>query len=120
MFRNQRYNVLTLFIFAFAVACSPKISKYDSILDGISAKPEILALHRDSVRVNIEGALPLPLLDKNTKVYLYPEYRYGEGALRLGEFKAFDGVYENFTQAVRLEEKITFPYLEGMERGSFR
>lgn len=117
MFRNQRYNVLTLFIFAFAVACSPKISKYDSILDGISAKPEILALHRDSVRVNIEGALPLPLLDKNTKVYLYPEYRYGEGALRLGEFKAFDGVYENFTQAVRLEEKITFPYLEGMERG---
>ncbi|TVP47112.1 MAG: tetratricopeptide repeat protein [Mongoliibacter sp.] len=117
MFRNQRFNLLLLLFFALSVACSPKINKYDSVLDGISAKPEVLAMHRDSVRVDITGSLPLPLLDKNTIVYLYPEYRYGEGALRLGEFKVFDGVYDNITQAVRLEEKIKFPYLEGMERG---
>lgn len=117
MFRNQRYKLLLLLVFSFAVACSPKINKYESILDGISAKPEILALHRDSVRVDIFGALPLPLLDKHTKIFLYPEYRYGEGALRLGEYAAFDGVYDNTSQAVRLDQKITFPYLKGMEKG---
>jgi tetratricopeptide (TPR) repeat protein len=118
MFRNQGYILLFCFVFTFIFSCSPKINKYESLLDGISVRPEILSLHKDSVRVNIRGALPLTLLNKDTKVYLYPEYRYGEGALRLGEFTAFDGVYMQPAQELRLDEKITFPYLEGMDTGT--
>ncbi|MBW3469728.1 tetratricopeptide repeat protein [Arthrospiribacter ruber] len=117
MFKSYPYLIPTILFLVIFSSCSPKLHKYESLLDGISAKPEVLTMHRDSVRVNITGALPLPLLNKDTKIYLFPEYRYGEGALRLGEFVAFDGTYTNAVQAVRLDEKITFPYLEGMDKG---
>lgn len=98
-------------------ACSPKLIQYENLLDRVSAKPEMLVLHRDSVRVQLQGALPLRFLNKDTKIYLYPEYRYGEGALRLGEFVPFDGEYVLSNVEVRLNESIVFPYLPGMEEG---
>lgn len=113
-----RFRILNfLFLLLGLYACSPKLIQYENLLDRVSAKPEMLVLHRDSVRVQLQGALPLRFLNKDTKIYLYPEYRYGEGALRLGEFVPFDGEYVLSNVEVRLNESIVFPYLPGMEEG---
>ncbi|MCH6199410.1 tetratricopeptide repeat protein [Aquiflexum sp. LQ15W] len=98
-------------------ACSPKTGLYDNLMQGIIAKPEILQLHRDSVRITIQGAVPLVYLNKDSKIYLYPEYIYGEGSLRLGEIIPFDGAYTKNLIDAKVDETIVFPFLPGMEKG---
>ncbi|MCR9013467.1 tetratricopeptide repeat protein [Aquiflexum gelatinilyticum] len=105
-----------MFIYCLG-SCSPKTGLYDNLMDGIVAKPEILKLHRDSVRVTIQGAVPLKYLTKDAKIYLYPEYIYGEGSLRLGEFIPFDAAYTKNLIDAKVDESIVFPYLPGMEKG---
>ncbi|MCS4436641.1 tetratricopeptide repeat protein [Aquiflexum gelatinilyticum] len=105
-----------MFIYCLG-SCSPKTGLYDNLLDGIVAKPEILKLHRDSVRVTLQGAVPLKYLTKDAKIYLYPEYIYGEGSLRLGEFIPFDASYTKNLIDAKVDESIVFPYLPGMEKG---
>jgi tetratricopeptide (TPR) repeat protein len=111
-------------VFAFAllicvaISCSPKISPYADLLDNVQAKPEALQLHRDSVRFQLTGATPLKYLKEDVKVVLYPEYVYGEGALRLGETVPFDGAYVKSFNSVRVEDKYIFPYLPGMDSGT--
>lgn len=99
------------------ISCSPKIGKYSTILSGISVNPEILSLHQDSVRFTMEGAIPLEFLKKDRKIILYPEYVYGEGALRLGELVAFDGTFNRVSSEAKIEGQYIFPYLKGMDSG---
>lgn len=119
MFRFRIFNFILFFCIYGFYACSPKLNQFENLLDRVTAKPEMLVMHRDSVRVQLQGALPLRYLNKDTKIYLYPEYRYGEGALRLGEFVPFDGEYVLANTEVRLNESIVFPYLSGMDEGEF-
>jgi tetratricopeptide (TPR) repeat protein len=115
---NKLIKSASFFLFIYLIAsCSPKIGRYDTLLTGIVAKPEVLQLHRDSVRVKIQGAIPLALLTQDAKIYLYPEYVYGEGSLRLGEIIPFDGAYNKKLIDVEVDENIVFPYLPGMEKG---
>lgn len=116
-----KLSIKSLLFTAFVISvgsCSPKIGKYDSLLNGISAKPEVLELHRDSVRFRIEGAIPLELLNKDTKITLFPEYVYGEGVLRLGEIVPFDGTFTKSLVSAKVDERYVFPYLPGMEQGT--
>jgi len=111
-------NFLFLILFCcIIISCSPKIGKYNTVLSGISVKPEILSLHQDSVRFILEGAIPLEFLKKDRKIILYPEYVYGEGALRLGEFVAFDGTFNRANSEAKVLGRYIFPYLEGMDSG---
>lgn len=112
----EKYFLLLFLIFAFG-SCSPKINIYDRLLEGVSAKPEILEFHRDSVRFRIEGAIPLEFLKKDVRIVLYPEYLYGEGSLRFGEIVPFDGVYTQNLISARIDNSFVFPYLPGMEKG---
>jgi hypothetical protein len=117
MFNNLTKTTAFFLSIFFMASCSPKIGMYDSLLDGISAKPEVLQLHRDSVRVTVQGAIPLALLHQDSKIYIYPEYLYGEGSLRLGEIIPFDGTYNKKLIDAKRDETIVFPYLPGMEKG---
>ncbi|MFD2201801.1 tetratricopeptide repeat protein [Shivajiella indica] len=117
MLKRSGFYLITLIYIGVFYACSPKINQFEKLLDGVYAKPEVLTLHRDSVRVSIQGALPLAYLTKETKIHFFPEYQYGEGALRLGKLTPFDGEYVLNTVQVRLDETIVFPYLQGMEEG---
>ncbi|ERM83367.1 hypothetical protein P872_16110 [Rhodonellum psychrophilum GCM71 = DSM 17998] len=111
-------NFLLFLIFSgIMISCSPKIGKYNTILSGLSVKPEILSLHQDSVRFTMEGAIPLEFLKKDRKIILYPEYVYGEGALRLGELVAFDGTFNRVSSEAKISGQYIFPYLEGMDSG---
>lgn len=107
---------ITLLVVLFG-NCTPKLSKFDNLLDGISAKPEALTMHRDSVRFKLEGAIPLQYLKSDVRILLYPEYSYGEGALRLSEIVAFDGMYTKVNNEAKIESNFIFPYLPGMESG---
>lgn len=117
MFNKLTKTSIFLSTILFVGSCSPKIGMYDSLLDGIIAKPEVLQLHRDSVRVTVQGAIPLALLHQDSKIYIYPEYIYGEGSLRLGEIIPFDGTYNKRLIDAKIDETIVFPYLPGMEKG---
>lgn len=117
MFKRPIFYFITPIYIAMLYACSPKVNQFDRLLDGVNARPDILTLHRDSVRVRIQGALPLAYLSKETKIHLYPEYRYGEGSLRLGKLTPFDGEYVLSNVEAKLDESIVFPYLQGMESG---
>ncbi len=117
MFRKLTFFFWLIPIVAVFYNCSPKINQYENLLDGILAKPEYLVLHRDSVRVNLQGALPVRQLSADTKINFYPEYQYGEGALRLGAFTPFDGTYAVPHSETKVDRSIVFPYLPGMERG---
>ncbi|MCL6261031.1 tetratricopeptide repeat protein [Aquiflexum sp. TKW24L] len=117
MFNNLIKSAFFFLITYIIASCSPKIGMYDGLLNGIVAKPEVLQLHRDSVRVSIQGAIPLALLNQDAKIYLYPEYVYGEGSLRLGEIIPFDGAYNKKLIDAIVDERIVFPYLPGMEKG---
>lgn len=118
MFKLSIKTLLFLSFITFIGSCSPKIGKYDILLNGITAKPEVLELHRDSVRFRIEGAIPLELLGKDTKITLFPEYIYGEGSLRLGEIVPYDGAFTKSLVAAKVDEKYVFPYLPGMDQGT--
>jgi hypothetical protein len=118
MFKLSINSFLYIILIIIAGSCSPKIGKYDSLLNGIYAKPEVLELHRDSVRFRIEGAIPLELLNKDTKITLFPEYIYGEGALRLGEIVPYDGAFTKSLVSAKVDESYVFPYLPGMEQGT--
>ncbi|WP_373495741.1 tetratricopeptide repeat protein [Aquiflexum sp.] len=118
MFKLSIKSLLFIGLITLIGSCSPKIGKYDSLLNGIYAKPEVLALHRDSVRFSIEGAIPLELLNKDTKITLFPEYIYGEGALRLGEIVPYDGAFTKSLVEAKVDERYVFPYLPGMEQGT--
>ncbi|MFN3801086.1 tetratricopeptide repeat protein [Belliella pelovolcani] len=83
----------------------------------MTAKPEALTMHRDSVRFKLDGAIPLQYLRSDVKILLYPEYSYGEGALRLAEIVAFDGAYTKVINQAKVEADFVFPYLPGMESG---
>lgn len=100
-----------------AAACSPKVYQFEKLMDGISAKPGVLELHRDSIRFSIQGAIPLEYLSKDTKISLYPEYVYGEGALRFEEIVPFDGAYEKVVTAAKVDRTYVVPFIRGMERG---
>jgi tetratricopeptide (TPR) repeat protein len=117
MFRKSGFYFLTLLYIVVLYACSPKVHQFEKLLDGVYSKPDVLVLHRDSVRVRIQGALPIAYLSEETKIHLYPEYRYGEGSLRLGRLTPFDGEYVLSTVQAKLDETIVFPYLQGMEKG---
>jgi tetratricopeptide (TPR) repeat protein len=114
---HKKVFVLTLIV-AVVFSCSPKMSPYADLLDNVQAKPEALQLHRDSIRFQLTGAIPLKYLKEDVKVVLYPEYVYGEGALRLGETVPFDGAYVKSFNSVRVEDKYIFPYLPGMDAGT--
>lgn len=120
MFRKYTESLTIILSLAclFMSSCSPKIGRFENILERVNADPEFLTLHRDSIRFSLKGALPIPQLTKDTKVYLYPEYRYGEGALRLGEFIPFDGKFQQTSVSVPIDEKFRFAFLEGMEEGT--
>lgn len=117
MFDNLIKSTAFFLIIYILGSCSPKTGLYDNLMDGIVAKPQILKLHRDSVRVEIQGAIPLALLNQDSKIYLYPEYIYGEGSLRLGEIIPFDGAYNKKLIDAKVDQSIVFPYLPGMEKG---
>ncbi|MCH6233253.1 TPR end-of-group domain-containing protein [Cognataquiflexum rubidum] len=117
MFNNLIKSAAFFLLIHILGSCSPKIGRYDTLMDGIVAKPEVLQLHRDSVRVTVQGAIPLSLLNQDSKIYLYPEYIYGEGSLRLGEIIPFDGAYTKNLVEAKVAETIVFPYLPGMEQG---
>ena len=111
-------HILTLGLAVFfAGACSPKVYQFEKLMDGISAKPEILELHRDSIRFSIQGAIPLEYLSKDTKISLYPEYVYGEGALRFEEIVPFDGAFEKVVTAAKVDRTYVVPFFPGMENG---
>ncbi|GAB2615585.1 tetratricopeptide repeat protein [Belliella aquatica] len=113
---TQRILTIAFLIILFG-NCTPKLSKFDNLLDGINAKPEALTMHRDSVRFKLEGAIPLQYLKSDVRILLYPEYSYGEGALRLSEIVAFDGMYTKVNNEAKVESNFIFPYLPGMEPG---
>ncbi len=117
MFNNLIKSAAFFLLVYILGSCSPKIGLYDNLMDGIVAKPEVLQLYRDSVRVSIKGAIPLALLKQDSKIYLYPEYIYGEGSLRLGEIIPFDGAYTKNLVEAKVDETIVFPFLPGMENG---
>lgn len=117
MFKKSA-NILTIFFsIGLLVACSPKTYQFEKLMDGITAKPGILELHRDSIRFSIHGAIPLEYLSKKTKISLYPEYVYGEGALRFEEIVPFDGAYEKVYTTARIDRKYVVPFFPGMENG---
>ncbi len=117
MFRFLRI-ILPIFLLAVLFwDCSPKLSKFDNLLEGISAKPQSLTMHRDSVRFKLEGAIPLQYLRSDVKILLYPEYSYGEGALRLAEITAFDGAFTKVVNEAKVSADFVFPYLPGMDSG---
>lgn len=117
MFRFIR-NIFSLLFATFLFwNCTPKLSKFDNLLEGMVAKPEALTMHRDSVRFKLDGAIPLQYLRSDVKILLYPEYSYGEGALRLAEIVAFDGAYTKVINQAKVEADFVFPYLPGMESG---
>ncbi|AFL82721.1 hypothetical protein Belba_0049 [Belliella baltica DSM 15883] len=117
MFKITQSILTIAFLIVLFGNCSPKLSKFDNLLDGINAKPEALTMHRDSVRFKLDGAIPLQYLRSDVKILLYPEYSYGEGALRLSEIVAFDGAYTKVNNEVKVESNFVFPYLPGMESG---
>ncbi len=118
MFKLYKKVFVLILLSGVAFSCSPKISPYADLLDNVQAKPEALQLHRDSIRFQLTGAIPLKYLKEDVKVVLYPEYVYGEGALRLGETVPFDGAYVKSFNSVRVEDKYVFPYLPGMDSGT--
>ncbi|WP_304517188.1 tetratricopeptide repeat protein [Cecembia rubra] len=119
MFKNLPTFFLSLLLFANLIGCSPKLNKYENLLDGIKAQPEYLVLHRDSVRVRILGMIPLQSLPTGTSLILYPEYQYGNSFLRLGRFVLEKEEASSSGQSEsRIDQAIIFPYLEGMESGS--
>ncbi|MCH7403578.1 tetratricopeptide repeat protein [Belliella kenyensis] len=117
MFKLIRNISQALLVVVLLSNCSPKLRKYDNLLDGIVAKPQALTMHRDSVRFKLEGAIPLQYLKSDVRILLYPEYSYGEGALRLAEIVAFDGTYTKIINQAKVEADFVFPYLPGMESG---
>lgn len=117
MFKFHINFLLFILFSGLILSCSPKIGKYNTVLRGVSVKPEILSLHQDSVSFIMEGAIPLEFLKKDRKIILYPEYVYGEGALRLGELVAFDGTFNRVNLEAKVEGRYVFPYLEGMDSG---
>jgi len=117
MFRKLTFFLWVFPLFALSFYCSPKINQYENLLDAISAKPELLSLHRDSVRVSIQGALPIRYLSADVRIDFFPEYQYGESALNLGAFTPFDGEYAVPYSETRINRSIVFPFLPGMEKG---
>ena len=117
MFRIIRNIFSLLFVTFLFWNCTPKLSKFDNLLEGMVAKPEALTMHRDSVRFKLDGAIPLQYLRSDVRILLYPEYSYGEGALRLAEIVAFDGAYTKVVNQAKVEADFVFPYLPGMESG---
>jgi|GEM_PF-3462828 len=118
MFKDLRNFLWVIALSAVGFQCSPKLNQYENLLDGVFAKPESLVLHRDSIRVNIQGPLPIKYLGADTRITFVPEYQYGDRVLNLGEFVAFDGRYNASNSETRVQRNIVFPFLPGMERGT--
>ncbi|RZS96229.1 tetratricopeptide repeat protein [Cecembia calidifontis] len=118
MFKNLLFLFLSISLFSIFFGCSPKINLYESLLDGLTAEPRYLALHRDSVRVRISGSIPVQYLDNEIKVHLFPEYQYGNGILRLGSFTLCEGKSSETLSGPKIDQTIIFPYMEGMEVGN--
>ena len=117
MFRKLTFFLWVIPLITLSFYCSPKINQYENLLDAVFAKPEYLSLHRDSVRLNIQGALPIRYLSTDVRIDFYPEYQYGDAALKLGMFTPFDGEYAVPHSETRINRSIVFPYLPGMEKG---
>lgn len=113
------YKILLLLLLGslYFSSCSPKIQSIDDMLDGVKASPEVLVLHRDSVRFTISGSIPLKFLNKDARVLLYPEYVYDGKVLKLGEIIPFDGVYNQAIAEAKFSTDYLVPFLQGMEKG---
>ncbi|UJP64843.1 tetratricopeptide repeat protein [Mongoliitalea daihaiensis] len=125
LFVNQMVKSYKVLFFSFLMmlclsSCSPRIQSIDGMLDGIKANPEVLILHRDSVRFTISGSIPLKFLNKDARVLLYPEYVYAGTALRLGEIIPFDGVFNQAVGEAQFSTNYLIPFLPGMEKGELQ
>ncbi|GHB34236.1 tetratricopeptide repeat protein [Mongoliitalea lutea] len=120
MVKSYKILLVTFFSALYLSSCSPRIQSIDGLLDGVKVSPEVLTLHRDSLRFTISGAIPIKFLNKDARILLYPEYVYGDNALRLGEIIPFDGVFnQTFTEA-QFSNNYLIPFLPGMEKGELQ
>lgn len=118
----KNYKVL-LFAFLYLIylsACSPRLQSIDDMLDGVKVNPEVLVLHRDSVKFTIAGSIPLKYLSKDARILLYPEYIYDGKVFRLGEIIPFDGVYNQTITEAKFTSNYLIPFLPGMEKGELQ
>ncbi|GAB3652657.1 hypothetical protein GCM10028791_22280 [Echinicola sediminis] len=79
-----------------------------------------LVLHKDSIQFTFRATIPAGLVSEKSNYTILPEYQYGEGALPLDEIKATQEDLAGEGQVVEIIKKMSFPYLEGMDRGSLR
>ena len=79
-----------------------------------------LVLHKDSIQFTLRATIPAGLVSEKSTYTILPEYQYGEGALPLDEIKASREDLAGEGQVVEIIKKMSFPYLEGMDRGVLR
>ncbi|MBD8489994.1 hypothetical protein IFO69_14650 [Echinicola sp. CAU 1574] len=79
-----------------------------------------LVLHKDSVLFTLRATIPAGLVSEKNTYTLLPEYQYGEGALPLEEIEVDASDLAASGTSVEIIEKMSFPYLEGMDRGELR
>jgi tetratricopeptide (TPR) repeat protein len=120
MVKNYKVLLSAFLYLIYLSSCSPRIQAIDDMLDAVKVTPEVLVLHRDSVRFTIAGSIPLKYLSKDARILLYPEYVYEGKVFRLGELIPFDGIYNQTITEAKFSSNYLIPFLPGMEKGELQ
>ncbi|QDH81022.1 hypothetical protein FKX85_19020 [Echinicola soli] len=119
-FMKYSFKILMVCFSVFWVSCSTQ-SLFDKAgLPIVKVDKDPLVLHNDSVRFKLRATIPAGLVSEENNYTLLPEYQYGEGALPLEEIKIDERDLAGPGQAVEIIRNMSFPYMEGMDRGELR
>ncbi|UCS93182.1 hypothetical protein KZP23_21425 [Echinicola marina] len=117
---KHSYKYLILCITVVFSACNTR-SIFDTAgKPNISVDRDPLVLHKDSIQFTLKASIPGGLVSEKSNYTLLPEYEYGEGALPLEEIEITVEDLAGKGQAVEIIKKMSFPYMEGMDRGKLR
>ncbi|WP_245949451.1 tetratricopeptide repeat protein [Echinicola strongylocentroti] len=117
---NYPFKILMVCFSVFWMSCSTQSLFDKSGLPSITVDKDPLVLHNDSVRFKLRATIPAGLVSEERTYTLLPEYQYGEGALPLEEITVDASDLAGAGQAVEIIRNMSFPYMEGMDRGELR
>ncbi len=117
---KHSYKYLILCITVVFSACNTRSIFDKAGQPKISVDKDPLVLHKDSIQFTLKASIPGGLVSEKSNYTLLPEYEYGEGALPLEEIELTVEDLAGTGQGVEIIKKMSFPYMDGMDRGRLR
>ncbi len=112
--------VVMICISAIWMSCSSRSLTQGDAMSEITVDKQPLRMHNDSVRFKLRATIPAGTITEERFYLILPEFQYGEGALPLEEIKITHEDLSAPGQTAQVIRTLSFPYLEGMDRGELQ